>query len=250
MNKIFTLSAALMLCASMSMAQGIGLYVGVDCNPAASQAVTNACTTNTGTAFTAFVTAVIPPAAKPQFVGTISIIDVQTNLPTIPDWWRADACRGTGFSMAADNTIGGATCAATIWDTANPAGSNLSANLTTGGVRERFLLGTVLLPTDVFDLSGDGTTEVAIAKWTVTKAKSVTASACAGCAQGACIVLNEVQIQGTGDHQFEDYLHLTTPIGTKNWISYNTSAPGDIPVCPDAVPVRNRTWGSVKALYR
>ena len=246
MKKILTLSAALMLCASMAMAQGVGLYLGADCNPAALQTVTNTCTTNTGTAFATFITAVIPPSGKPQFVGTISVIDVQTALGTIPDWWRVDACRGTGFSMAADNAIASSAtiCTATIWDTANPAGSNLSGS--PSGSRERFLLGTVLLPTDVFDLVGDGTTELAIAKWTVSKAKSVTATACAGCLQGACIVLNEVQLQGTGDHQYGDYAHLTQPIGTHNFITYNAGAP----TCAGSTPTQNRTWGSVKALYR
>ena len=246
MIKIVTLVAVLLVGASSAMAQGIGLYLGADCNTAALQSVTNTCGLCSGTAFATFITCVVPAAGKPSFVGAISVIDVQTNLATIPDWWRVDACRPTGFSMAADNAIASSAtiCTSTIWDTANPAGSNLSGS--PSGSRERFLLGTVLLPTDVFDLVGDGTTELAIAKWTVSKAKSVTATACAGCLQGACIVLNEVQLQGTGDHQYGDYAHLTQPIGTHNFITYNAGAP----TCAGSTPTQNRTWGSVKALYR
>lgn len=244
MKKIITLSAALMLCASMAMAQGVGLYIGTDCSLAALQSITNPCTANSGVLLTTTVTAVIPPAGKPQFVGTISVIDVQTSLATIPDWWRVDACRSTGFAMTADGNIGGSTCTSTIWDAAAPAGSNLSGAQT--GARERFLLGTVLLPTDVYDLAGDGTTEVVVARWVVNRNKTLGATPCGGCLQGACIVLNEVQLQGTNDHAYGDYTHLTAPIGTHNFITYNAGAP----VCAGSTPTQNRTWGSVKALYR
>jgi hypothetical protein len=246
MKKILTLSAALMLCASMAMAQGVGLYTGLDCNPAATQLVTNPCTGNSGTLFTAMVSCVIPAAGKAQFVGTISVIDVQTSLATIPDWWRMDACRSTGFTMAADGSIASSICTGTIWDAANPAGSNLSAQNGPSPGRERFLLGSVLLPTDVYDLAGDGSTEVLVGKWVVNKNKTLSATGCGGCAQGACIVLNEVQLQGTGDHSYADYSHLTQPIGSHNYITYNSGAP----VCAGSTPTQNRTWGSVKALYR
>lgn len=248
MKKILTLSAALMLCASMAMAQGIGFYIGSDCNPGATQNVTNACTANTGNAFQAVGTCVVPPAGKASFVGAISIIDIQTALATIPDWWRADGCRSTGFGMAADGSIaGGANCVTTLWDTAPPAGSNLSGVYDpTKPERMRLLLGSVLLPNDVYDLPGDGATENMVFRLTVTRARTLGSPSCAGCAQGACIVLNEVQIQGQNDHSMDDYLRLYDAIAGHNFIVYNAGAPA----CAGATPAKNATWGSVKALYR
>jgi hypothetical protein len=250
MKKILTLSAALMLFASLAMAQGVGLYIGADCNAAASQSVTNTCLTNSGTAIATFGTCIVPAVTKSAFVGEISIIDVQTTLAQIPDWWRADACRGTGFSLTTDGSIGGTTCAATMWDTAAPAGNNITGLNGTSGVpanRERLNLGAVLLPTAVYDYVGDGTTEIAVFKFSVLKAKSVGAGSCGGCAQGACIVLNEIQMQGQNDQTEADYVRMTTPIAGHNYIAYNSGAPAP---CPGVTPTLNRTWGQVKALYR
>ena len=246
MKKILTLSAALMLCASFAMAQGgVGLYVGLDC--AGGTPVTNTCTTNGGSAFSAFGTCVLPNGlVKHNFVGEISIVDVQTTLATIPDWWRADACRSTAFSLRTDGSITGATCFTTLWDAAVPAGNNIAGSVTNGGNRERLNLGAVLLPTAVYDLNGDGVTEEAVFILGVSKAKSVGTGACTGCLQGACIVLNEIQIQGQSDASNADYVHLTTPLAGRNFITYNSGAP----TCAASTPTQNRTWGSIKALYR
>lgn len=246
MKKILTLSAALMLCASMAMAQGVGLYVGVDCGGAATS-VSNTCLSNSGTAMTLSGTAILPPQGKPLFVGESSIIDVQTSLSTIPDWWRVDACRGSSpFSLTTDGTIAGTNCGTTMWDVAAPAGNNIAGLTTVGGSRERFVLSAVLYPVDVFDMPGDGVTEEMVFKFIILKAKSVGTGSCAGCLQGACIVLNEIQLQGTQDASEADYLRLTTPINGRNFVTYNAGAP----TCAGSTPTQNRTWGSVKALYR
>lgn len=252
MKKILTLSAAMMLLASMAMAGGVGLYVGTDCNPtlAAAQNVSNACTSNTGSAFTAFGTCIIPAVTKVQFVGSMSIIDVQSALSATPDWWRADACRSTGFALSADGSIAGAlNCTATLWDAAAPAGSNITALNAVGGAnRIRLLLGSVLLPTAVYDLQGDDATELAVFKLTVSKTKSVGTGACTGCSSGACIVLNEVQLQGMLDANFGQYIHITGPIlANSNYINYNSANNAN---CAGSTPTENRTWGSLKALYR
>jgi hypothetical protein len=174
---------------------------------------------------------------------------VQTNAVSIEDWWRGDTCRPTGFSLLTDASIT-SSCTATLWDTVAPAGNNIgfvygAENSPTS--RMRFALGAVLYPDQTYNLTGDNTTETVVFKWTVLKAKSVGAGACAGCASGACIVLNEIQFQGQNDLSEADYVRVTQPI-VNNHISYNAAA--GLPTCPDMVPVKNRTWGAVKALYR
>lgn len=253
MKKVTILAVAMLsLSASLALAGGVNISIG-DCGSGTlSNAATNTCASNTGSIFAAYGSVVIPAVTKSSFVGSMSIIDIQTNDATIPDYWRADACRSTAFSLSADGSISTTTCAATLWDTATPAGSNITAlsNSTQASIplnRERLLLGSVLFPTDVYNLTGDNSTEMVVFKLTVGKAKSVGTGACTGCATGACIVLNEIQLQGMNDNGQQDYLHITQTLNN-NHISYNASA--GLPTCPDAVPVRNRTWGSVKALYR
>jgi len=249
MKKILTLSAALMLFASIAMAQGVGLYIGTDCNSAAPQTATTTCTSNSGTAVSTFGTCVIPNGVtKSAFVGSIAIVDVQTALATIPDWWRGDACRGSSFTLATDGGIGGSTCAATLWDTAAPAGNNIAAQFAPAGntARERFALGAVLYPDQTYDLTGDGSTELAVFKFNVLKQKTTGTGSCAGCAQGACIVLNEIQLQGQNDASEADYVRMTQPIAGHNYIVFQSGAP----TCAGSTPTQNRTWGAVKALYR
>ena len=244
MNRIVTLSAALLLCSSVAMAQGVNLYLN-DCGAGSSvHTVTNACTSNSGIAFVAYGSCVVPRVTKQAFIGTMNVIDIQTSAATIPDWWRADDCRATGFALVTDATLGGS--CPTIWDRVPPAGNNIFALPFVGGsARVRFLLGVVLYSYDAYDLVGDGTTELSVFKWIVLNQKSVGAGACGGCSTGACIVLNDVQIQGLYDHTVADFIDITNPLGS-NSITYNTGAP----VCAGSTPTQNRTWGALKSLYR
>lgn len=242
MKKILTLSAALLLVAAVASAQ-VNLYV-TDCGAASTvKSVTNTCTLNTGTAFIAFGSVVIPPVTRVGFVGAQSVVDIQSSSATLPDWWRADACRSAGFSIAADGAMGGS--CPTLWDAVPPAGSNLTGQYGLHGANsERLLLGTVLASTDAYDFQGDGATELSVFKMTVLRTKTLGATACTGCATGACIVLNEVNLQTLTDSP-DTFLRLTSPVAN-NFITYNAGAPP----CPGSTPTQSRTWGSVKALYR
>jgi hypothetical protein len=243
MKKILTLSAALMLCATAAMASGVGLYSGTDCQTA-SQAITTTCTSNSGTAMTLIGTAVVPAITKSAFIGTVGILDVQTASAT--DWWRADACRGTApFALVTDGTLAATNCAATFWDTAAPAGNNIQPQ-NQSPTRERFVLGAVLYPTDAYDFQGDDATELMNFKFTMLKAKTTGTGACAGCATGACIVLNEIQMQGLNDTSDADAIHITQPLNGRNYITFQSGAPA----CAGSTPTQNHTWGSIKALYR
>ena len=247
MKKILTLSAALMLCATVAMAQ-VNLYV-TDCGAGSTtNNVANTCATNTGTAFAAFGSIVIPPVTRQGFVGSISVVDVQSSLAALPTWWDGrqtvdGGCRGAGFTLASDAGMGG-TCP-TLWDDVAAAGNNITCQPAVGGPnRVRFLLGIVLDAGSAYDLTGDGATELSVFKFSVLKSKSVGTGACTGCSAGACIVLNEVNLQTLSDTP-DTFLRLTAPL-QNNYITYNAGAPP----CAGSTPTQNRTWGSVKALYR
>ncbi len=248
MKKVTLLTvAALCLTAALASAQ-INFYVN-DCGQGTTQTniATNTCTSNTGIAFAAFCSMIMPAVTRQQFVGAQGIIDIQTmDAGTINDWWRGDTCRPAGFVCAADATMGG-TCP-TLWDTNPGAGANLGVLYGAEGApanRIRMELGQVLPSISVYDLTGDGVTELSVFKYTVTKVKSVGTGACTGCATGACLVLQEINLQTLTDTP-DTFLRLTTPI-TNNFINYNNFTGV---TCPDAVPTKNRTWGAVTALYR
>ena len=57
-------------------------------------------------------------------------------------------------------------------------------------------------------------------------------------------MLNEISLQEVG---VTNYLKETS-VATSNFVTYNAAA--GIPACPQATPTQNRTWGSVKAMYR
>lgn len=72
-----------------------------------------------------------------------------------------------------------------------------------------------------------------------------TGGTCLGCLQGACFVLNTINLTSLG--QPNVVLQSPHP-GSDNWVTWqgNAAATG----CPGATPTRNATWGSVKSLYR
>jgi hypothetical protein len=79
---------------------------------------------------------------------------------------------------------------------------------------------------------------------TFDNANAPVANGCVGCLNPACFTLNRVTLFDTG----EPGLELNTAI-TSNSVTWQNGAIGG-PGCPAATPTQNKTWGSVKALYR
>jgi len=76
------------------------------------------------------------------------------------------------------------------------------------------------------------------------------AGECTGCDIPACLVLNEIQIYQTPGSPPQDILYLYGN-GARNGITWNGGTVQLGGLCPALIdPVKNRTWGSVKALYR
>jgi hypothetical protein len=91
----------------------------------------------------------------------------------------------------------------------------------------------------------NGTDEYYFFKVSINNTRSTGNGSCAGCSDGACIVLNSIQVTqtaGVGDYT------LTNPL-TPQHIQWQGG--GNIGgQCPAATPARSATWGSVKSLYR
>ena len=70
-------------------------------------------------------------------------------------------------------------------------------------------------------------------------------NACAGCDQPGCIVVNSIEIFGF--ISTEDY--TITGADSRQYVTWQGGAIGGNG-CPAETPSQNKTWGSVKALYR
>lgn len=248
MKKLITLAVTLLsLGASTAMAQsGLALYWD-GCSDGGTSAKTFACTGNTGAAFTMYVS-VIVPTDMPQFAATSAIIDMTFENPTIPDWWLTltGQCSANRVSESYDAAQFVTNCA-DIWQSA----ANLSVfqaqqgtNVMGHAVNTLRLNGGAAVPAgSELNVVADGS-ELVVCKVSISRTKTVGTGSCAGCAIPACIVLNECKLQqpaGAGDFTVVD----EAP-GKVRWATWNGSPTN----CPDGTPTQNRTWGSIKNLYR
>jgi len=247
MKKILTLTVGLMIVASAAMAQsGLNLYSG-DCSGSGStvRGITTTCTSNTGQAMNLVASVVIPETfSMGDFVGAATIIDLQSAAATLPDWWRGETggCRAGAISVVQDGTV--SPSCSTIWD-GHPDILPVFAVMPFVGGANRVRFNAGCATATPYQVVGDGVTELGVLKLTVTKAKTAGATGCAGCTTGACIVLNEINLQSATPGA--PFYRITNPVGPdSNAMTFQAGAP----TCGGSTPTSNRTWGSVKALYR
>ncbi len=94
----------------------------------------------------------------------------------------------------------------------------------------------------------DNSTEYYFFKVTLLGQKTVGTNSCAGCTDGACIVLTSIKMVEVAGAPAGDHL-VTNPI-LNQYVTFQSGGAGVQGGCPGATPTSNRTWGSVKSLYR
>lgn len=236
--RLLSLTAVLMLAANAAFAAaGINLS-WTSCGALGTSTKTFACAANTGS--DVMVASYVAPSGTTGITGMEAVIDIQSSTPTMPDWWlfkNAGTCRQTALS----SLPAGASCDGDYW--AGQASGGISAYITpylSATNRARLLI-IYAVPSN---LAGpvDADVEYFAFTTTITHAKSVGTGSCAGCETPMCIVLNEIKLtQGVGIGDFR--------IGTaaaNNIITFQGESPSNCLT----VPVKNRTWGAVKSLYR
>lgn len=185
------------------------------------------------------------PVAMAHFVGIQAVIDIQTTAPVLPDFWR----RGVGECAEGDvifpgslSGLGNASCQ-NPWAGANSGGGYDYTSGFGGAGRARI---RVVFARDTEFSTTYGTHYLAgSVELDTNKDVDSGFGECTGCQVPACLVLNSVELFQTAGSLPVDEYHIST-VDQRNWITWQ----GGDPSCVAATPAQNRTWGSVKALYR
>ena len=181
---------------------------------------------------------------QPQFVGCEVVLDLQADGPRLPDWWQffnSGACRQNALTASFDFTTA-------------PQGAcqDPFSGLAMGGVAGYHTSSTqppvpsaranaarIILAMAVANPVGlSSGTEYYAFRLRISNQRTSGGGGCAGCASPVCITLSELRAaESDGRKEI-----LTTALQS-NGISWQTSS-----TC--ATGNQNRTWGSIKQLYR
>jgi hypothetical protein len=241
MKKTLLIAGALLaLTASMASAQGGINLSWTDCGSTGAAALTNACTNNAAKGI--LVGSAIAPAPMDQLNGMAAVLDVQTNVALLSQWWHTETggCRVGAITGSFDFTGGPFTCA-DAWAGLASGGISVTPGFN-GPNRDRIRLVCAIAGSTAID----DVTENYYFKLSVGGAKSAGTGSCAGCLDGACIVFNSILITqpaGVGDYT------LANPI-LRQFVTWQGGGANVTGGCPQATPTKSATWGSVKSLYR
>jgi hypothetical protein len=245
---------AAMLCVASSAlaAPGINLmWTSCAGEGDGAQNRTFACAANTGT--NQLVVSFELPSDLAQVSGNEFVVDFLTTSAVVPAWWHfkdPGTCRQGSLAVnvtfdandvvCVDWAQGGAIAGIGSYTTNTPPSMG-SIDPSLGDKHRRLTGALAVAPTALQDLVTG--TEYFACNLTINNAKTVGTGSCAGCDEAVCIVLNSVNV--------------TTPVLANDIFIGNASSPGSNIVTwqgtgPDcqSVPVKNTTWGAVKALYR
>lgn len=245
MKKLLLLTAALVAFGAtlaFAAAPGVNLNVAGNCSTLAAGAnKTVACDGSVTIGPVGIQGTFRPSVAVPDFAGTSSVLDIGFGV-AVPDYWKMQAGEcNAGAGIGTVNPGATAPCVTTnIFDGAYSGGGYAQSYPTASRIRFRvdWATGAPVPPSltvgllyPAFKMQFDPDNGVNVG--------------CAGCDVPACLVLNQVEVFGfaTG----EDYVITTQDV--KQFITWQGGAVGG-QGCPAETPAQNKTWGSVKALYR
>jgi hypothetical protein len=166
-----------------------------------------------------------------------SVIDLCSMSYPFPDWWQfGDAtCRSGALQLSTDFTGSPATSCTDPWHGSASGFVLYSMHSGSWNTARITVLVTPQNPPAV-----QAGTEYYAYKVRITNLKTTGSDSCAGCSTPICIVLNQITLIESGGQQ-----DLSTP--QINYAAQWQQVQGS---CPFVVPVRNRTWGMIKTLYR
>ena len=189
----------------------------------------------------------LPAGTGTDVIGVEAVVDVQNSQTTLPDWWLMGAsgqCRSGALTASAefspgvacrDLWRGAATAEIQAFDIGQPR----------GGANQVRILAVAGLPSDSARAIPAGEACYGVIVRIDTR-KTTGSGSCAGCAPGACLVLNGITVRRVPGSPGGDITITTPGPGDSNRVTWRGGAGADC----NLVPVRAVTWGRIKALYR
>jgi hypothetical protein len=252
MRLLVVVFAAVLAIAFMpAHAAGAGINLSWDdCGTHGVQMRAFACNTNAGT------NTIVGSFVANEYLLAVSggemTMDLNTSSPALPNWWmqRTGSCRAGSLNGNFDFTGGDSGC----WDYWQGGAVGAIVQDPPQGNRVR-LKGVFALPTGDSRIVpiADGT-EVYSFKAVISNAKTTGLGACGGCDEGACFMLNYIQVNQAP--LYSNY-YFSAP-ADRNFVTWQ--CPGGLVIvdpgigtfcelnCP--TPAQSRTWGQIKQLYR
>ena len=184
-------------------------------------------------------------------IGLEAVVDLQSADIALPPWWQlgAGGCRvGVPVNLVADASFAGSIACANPWR-GTPA--SLIQGFTVGppdhGVSNQARIKAVAsVPSDSASDLAAGTAYYGL-KIIIRNGQTTGGpSACAGCLPPLCLVLNSILVRRLPGAPGGDAMLTTPGPGNGTWATWRGGTGADCAL----VPVRNRTWGQLKALYR
>ena len=234
----------ILLGASGAYAAGINLGWN-DCPGGATYSVleTFACDTNAGVH--TLVGSFISPVDVEAMTANEIVIDVQTSGSTLAPWWTfgTGQCRAMqSLSPNYDFLAGPFTCH-DYWQ--GGALGGLSWNTLSGFTNACRIKGVHALPTgDPRIGSIPNFLEIYSFKININNARTAGPGACSGCSDGACVAFIELRINQPLPLP-TIYIQYPAVSNFVIWQGWNPA----VKTCP-GTPTRQKTWGSIKAIYR
>ncbi len=181
-------------------------------------------------------------------LGVEIVVDVQHAAPALPDWWHFEVGGCRAGQLVADDNFGLANCQ-DLWQGQASGGlQSYTVGMPRGGANQARIRVALSVPSTQ-PRALNATDMYYAARIVISNARTVGPPSCSGCDGAACLVLNSILVRRPprpAGAPSSDILVTAPGAGSANWAGWQALSGGD---CA-AVPVKNRTWGEVKSLYR
>ena len=202
---------------------------------------TSLCDSNVGT-YT-LVGSYVAPANVTRCSANEIVMDMQTTGATLTPWWgfRAGLCRFGSLNESFDFTAGPFTCF-DYWQ--GGSFGDMLFQPPVGNTARFKAIVAIPAGSPLITAIPQGL-EVYSFKAVINAAKTVGLGACAGCLNGACIVLSQIRVNQPVSEP-GGMIAVTAP-ATRAFVTWQGGIGVD---CYGATPAKKATWGSIKAIYR
>jgi hypothetical protein len=182
-------------------------------------------------------------ATVDSVLGAEVVVDVQHAAPVLPDWWRLDVGGCRSGDLLADLDFTARNSCADLYQGNATGGLAFDPGQPYGGANQaRIRINASVLPSFGY-ATIDPTKTYYAARLVIRRAHT---TACDGCAQSACLVLNSILLKRQPGAIGGDVSVTVPGPDDANWATWQGGTGANCVT----VPARAVTWGRIKGLYR